>query len=1160
MAKKPLIIKEIAIRKIPGFPSGMAVIEGLAKNINLVAGPNASGKSSMARAIHQILWPQNIQRVHLECRLELEKQKWDIKIDHGEYLSQREGIIEKLPQLPALEESKRYSLALHELVKDDDTELATQVVREVMGGYNLSKAEGILGFDAKIKPRTISQYKSYAESEQKVREIENNQSLLKDRENKLENLQSERGKAVQARIWETLLTSAISYLEAKQAFEDLNAQLKLYPVHLSGMGGNEYAELQALENDIVGFEKNVEHALAETNEKNEQLNALGLPDAGISKQVLDELDIRISSLLDTEKQLNILDVEIAKGEQACDDALKLISKELELGREIEIDLKDVTRLEKFLLNAYNILSEKQLLETTISAQKLKIKEETLDVTVLGEGIRLLILWFKEPQGGNRISKTWLWALVITGVLSPFAVYFFGWPGLLGSVLLVGMAWLVSQDNTAAQVKIREADYSRTGLKQPETWESEQVLKLFEELNAQLQVEKNSTLIRQEIILQEVELEKISKNLLTVEQQRDTLLKELSFIPELSIGDDIKNYSGLYWCLTYLVKYQIVYAELAGYRLNEQKTNEQQDANLKQINNLLKGLHEPVTDGAKARAGYKKLNDDEVTRQRLVEGIMGLKDRITEWEGQKRRSLQKLNDLYQNLGIDEGNKEEVRLLVDKLEAYKIAAKSCEEKEFDFKSKNALLEGHEWFEKIKGELDSMGIETAKLKYQEHKLEAEKLEGLNEQITSSQTLIRQAKEGHILENALAAREAALKELEDVYQNNLSSMTGNLISRKLKQISREHNGSAVFERANQLFNRITNGRYELLLDEGDNIAFKAYDTVNCQGQELGILSTGTRIQLLLSVRLAFIESQEMDIKLPVIADEILANSDDQRAQQIIEALVEISKEGRQVFYFTSQTDEIGKWQNYQSSDPDLEIALITLNGQKNEYINYRSEPKIVFPSLLFNDHPKPGNLSRREYADLLNLPTFNLLTDKAEQMHLWYLVDDLNVLYECLQKGIKSYGQLESFLKHKGKIEQLTEPLWISVQEKISLLAFYQELFAQGRAKPIERQILIESGCISGTFIDSVTAKLLELNNDPQKLVEALKIGAISRFNKSKADDLENYFLNQGYLDGKTPLISDELLLRTQAFLSNHELDKEEANRFLESILITNPVVLHP
>jgi len=48
---------------------------------------------------------------------------------------------------------------------------------------------------------------------------------------------------------------------------------------------------------------------------------------------------------------------------------------------------------------------------------------------------------------------------------------------------------------------------------------------------------------------------------------------------------------------------------------------------------------------------------------------------------------------------------------------------------------------------------------------------------------------------------------------------------------------------------------------------------------------------------------------QLPLLMDEILGKSNDARAQTIIESVIELCKDGRQIFYFTAQHDEVGKW-----------------------------------------------------------------------------------------------------------------------------------------------------------------------------------------------------------------------------------------------------------
>lgn len=1146
MEKKSLIIREINMHKVPGFPSGIIAIKGLAKNINLIAGPNASGKSTTAKAIRQVLWPQDFKKQDIECRLELEGQLWDIHLDHGDYQSQRVGVDDKLPHLPAVEESKRYSLALHELIKDDDTDLATQVSHEMSGGFNLPLAEKNLGFDANFKSRTISERKVYSEAEEKIRKIKAGQEELKKREQKLENLEAEKAKASQAITWGELFTAASAYLEAKAVSDEFSDRLELYPKQLAIMRGNEWEELTELEKDIKNYTKNIELAQDDAEKKKIQLRSLNMSEIGIDKQLLDELDTRVIAVLDIEKELNHLEVKTDAAEQALVNALKSISKELEYKGEIDFQISDAAELEKFLFDAHLIMSEKQVLESNLASARERAKSVSVNKDQLKEGIRLLVFWFKEPVGMAQNKKPWLWALVAAGIFTALAVYFLGSLGLVGGIILVVLGVFGGRTETGNQADIRRKDYQLSGLTQPKSWDNEEVLNLLNELTDQLQVCKNAEMAMQEIAIYEADLKIVSDKELVVKELSDIWVEKLTFLPQLPMAD-LKNYSGLYWCLSGLRNYQLAYIELAAAQSASTTLQKQYGEQFLVINSLLDGLHASVNTGPAARAAHKKLVEDESTRQQLSESIEAISVHIGEWLVEKNKASTKLATLFQRLEIEEGNNDELYHLIKQFESYQAEAKKCGEKQLELKYKTAQLESHKWYEKIREEIDYLTLENARLKELQYKTEAEKLEHINKQINEIETLLKEAIKGHVLEDALADREFALENLEKAYEKNLAALTGSLIGSKLKETSRASRNSEVFDRANHLFNRITNGRYELLIDDTNTTAFKALDTASNQGQDLSILSTGTRIQLLLSVRLAFIESQEKDIKLPIMADEILANSDDQRAQQIIEALIEISKEGRQVFYFTSQADEIAKWQLYRDVDPELEIAMVTLGNIRNSYFDSTIHLQSDFELKAFTSYPEPGTMSRPDYGNALKFPVFNLLTDKAEQLHLWYLMEDLQLLYRCLQMRITTFGQLDSFKQHKGTISGLTDEIWQGLKKKVNLLNHYQELYVQGRPKPIDRQVLVESGKVSANFIDAVTAKLKELDNDPKKLLEALRLSKVTGFREAKMDDLEQDLLEKGYLDVRPKISVDDIFILLRPYLSSFDFQEDEAISFL-------------
>ncbi|NLZ94807.1 MAG: hypothetical protein GX921_03145 [Bacteroidales bacterium] len=352
-------------------------------------------------------------------------------------------------------------------------------------------------------------------------------------------------------------------------------------------------------------------------------------------------------------------------------------------------------------------------------------------------------------------------------------------------------------------------------------------------------------------------------------------------------------------------------------------------------------------------------------------------------------------------------------------------------------------------------------------------------------------------------------------------------------------------------MFNKITRGHYELILDDADGGSFRARDTILNQGQPLDHLSSGTRIQLLIAVRLAFIESQESGVKIPILADEVLANSDDIRATQIIEALIEISKEGRQVFYFTAQSDELNKWQKHLSENSDIDGQIVVLKGQANEQIEYNMDELLAVPSLKYATTPSPDGYSNEEYHKLLNPPRFHLLKHSPHQLHLSYLITDNKPLHACLQRHISSYGQLKSYLNYQGEIEGLDDSILMMINNKIELLQFYQELYQTGRAKPIDRAVLIESSSVSDVFIDLVDAKLKEVDNNPKQLLEALRTGEVPRFMKAKIDELEEYFFEYNYLDGDEQLTPEEIDIQLHAKLSKMELEAVEAERFMKRTL---------
>ena len=232
------------------------------------------------------------------------------------------------------------------------------------------------------------------------------------------------------------------------------------------------------------------------------------------------------------------------------------------------------------------------------------------------------------------------------------------------------------------------------------------------------------------------------------------------------------------------------------------------------------------------------------------------------------------------------------------------------------------------------------------------------------------------------------------------------------LDEEQRELQQPAVLERARHLFGRITHGRYRLDIaraGEGEP-AFRAVETARARVLPLDQLSGGTRLQLLFAVRLAFLEMQEGQWKLPIVLDETLGNSDEARAEQIIDAAIEICRQGRQVFYLTAQHDEVSKWRRRLRNCPDVRWKHVDLAEVRNfsavervPIVDYQAPPPVeVVP---------PDGQDWLGYGKLLGVPMLDG-DARPEELHLWYVVDDVQLLYRLLNQDINLWGQLRELV----------------------------------------------------------------------------------------------------------------------------------------------------
>ena len=172
----------------------------------------------------------------------------------------------------------------------------------------------------------------------------------------------------------------------------------------------------------------------------------------------------------------------------------------------------------------------------------------------------------------------------------------------------------------------------------------------------------------------------------------------------------------------------------------------------------------------------------------------------------------------------------------------------------------------------------------------------------------------------------QSIIAEIRDGTEKYVRLRLASIILRREIDRYREENQDPLIQRASELFSQLTLGFFSSLqtdFNERDNPVLLGE---RASGEKVRVdgMSDGTRDQLFLSLRLAALEKYiQNNEPIPLIADDLLINFDDQRAEATLSVLGTLSQK-TQIIFFThhSRLVDLAK----KALDP--EIALFTSLG----------------------------------------------------------------------------------------------------------------------------------------------------------------------------------------------------------------------------------------
>lgn len=1100
-----LQLTKLRVRRTIGITDAF-VITGFCKCINLVHGPNASGKTSIARVIEAVIWPNSEveQRLSVTAEYLIGDSRYHVDIDAGRVGIQRDGADAKVPDLPAPQFRHRYRLSLHRLLAADNADFAAEIVRQSVGGYDLAAAGERLNF--RNKPSVPSaESKAVDGARSQLKEAQGAHAVLQGKAGAIGTLEAERDVARQATEHERILALALRRARAAAAAEEARQTLSSFPEVMAEVRSDDYETLLAIRTRIRDIEGRAAVTRAEFDAAKSAAANL-LSNGPPTHDILPMLRHATSTLERLEQTVSECERRVA------DTGSQLVKGRLELGPAVadeqltRVDAAALGELSDFAREAEKLRAEIAAIEAELRRAGDGVAPN--DLETVRDGIRLLAQWSSatssEGSGARRLGYLWV-SVVLATIAWGVVAWRWHWAFLVlaAVAVMIGIVGARTQATSDSQ-SIRERDYARLDLPQPEEWARECVKGLLDTLQRRL-VEGRLAEYRCEWHAESQRRHaELAKRMSKVDERRVLLAARFGVAPDT----DERQLS---WLIERIGRWQDAAREAAGAQAQMEQAHVQRTAAIASLTNHLAafGYDQPACAAHVAGSVAdleRRIREHAASTQRHV----GATIRLEELECAQCGLVAQCTDIVTRAGVAEDDDAGLETLCTQHPAYVFARDACRDAERDRDSTHRELEAVPGFQKALVERSVEALEADQVRAAAL---AADLEVVTERLARLSSEIERAKRESNVEEKLAAVNTAEAKLIASREREVRAIVGGLLLRHVQEQTRDNHRPAVFHRARELFATITRGRYRLELNDETVATFRAVDVESGLGHSLNELSSGSRVQLLLAVRIAFVETQENSVRLPLLLDEVLATSDDRRAHAIIDAVITLALEGRQVFYFTAQGDEVGKWVAALEAR-HAEYALIDLAFARSR----RDEPSFELPIVAVQHEslPAPNGSTHDQYGALLGVQPLWPEIDAVGATHLWYLVDDPLVLHKLLSLGLPTWGAFQNLVEHGG-MSLVTEfsGAYSRAAALVRALEAWHDQMSIGHGRLVDRLTLLESEAVSERHIENVAALAAECGGWSNRLLDALEQGKVAGFQKRKVADLRDYLEREGYLD---------------------------------------------
>ena len=906
--------RRISVDRMYDEPFTGLSLSNLSEHINIVYGPNASGKSTLANAIQTTLLRSHkpYGKAVIDATLATRRGELIVRVDGV----QREYFLngETMDWTPELIRPESYHISLHDLLsaESDEKSFVEEIIRQASGGYDVGKAGKVLELHeapSYKKRKIVTAFKS---SSRRLRTIEKKQKVLDTDRKRLADLYDEIDEKDQALHRRQLLQKALAFSEAHQQWVRCDQNVAKYPPALRAADlrnlSDKPTQLEKANKDLAKIDGELEQLGRELAAVETAILQSSLPETGLLVGLLEQLRLQTQGLSDTDTDITRIKQNLVGLQREAEALLSSVSGAVTTDAAVQFGFEEVERLEEVVRRASNTKGRSdalQALEQLFRTDSDTDLEERVDQ--LKQAQKRLLGWLQAKASaiaGLQRVKLVLWIATLLTTISTLVVALglgnaVGWSGLVPVALIVtALIWLQSTGAQDSEGSEHRRQFLELGITTPNAWEHSAVsARLTELLNeragALLDLEKHKrwTARADECAKVRTEMEETAAQLAALRDKT---------------GLTIDPVEPLYYVVVKILTYQDKMAQVAGAEKQLRQAVKRRAGLIAQINKTLTALGEmEIASHDEAAGTLEALRSKKEALLRDLQKRDVITTRLNDRTQQRNSVHEDKTKIFTDLGLNEGDTEGLIRLVDQ---------GPELRELQQSEREARIlrdKAEKELDVLRGEVEA--LKTLPLKDLKNELSAldgaaDERAALQKTITEIEAKIEDAERRNDLEDALAEAEKKRSALAEEREQEWNKAVGHVIFKELIDYTREQGLPKVFTKAVENFSAVTSERYELGIR--DNHSFEAYDAKREQKYELNQLSSATRVQLLLCVRIAFVETQEENGNhcFPLTLDEALANSDDIRAGTVIDTIAKLA-EKRQIFYFTAQEDEVVKW-----------------------------------------------------------------------------------------------------------------------------------------------------------------------------------------------------------------------------------------------------------